>query len=448
MLVSPSLRPLAPWLLAALLSCPMSAQGTAGDSVSHSLQPEISLEHALAEAFARSPALRLAQAEVDAARSRLLAARTLPYNPELEVEAGDRRGFQSSSTDFGLSLSQEFEIGGQRNKRSKAAESELEHSQARFLREHRVIAASVEIVFGESVAASELVELAATEASLAGELLGITQRRFNAGAATQIDLNLAQATTARAERRAEMAGASARVFASLLAEVIGLDPAAPPSPVGPLTLSADHLPPLEQLVSSAMERRADLEALQKTLEAAEARLTLARANRLPNVSVGGFYQEEEGTDRIIGASFRIALPFFNRRRGQIAEAEALVSRSIAETGIGDLAVRREIYSAHARYRAARASADKLEERVVGNLADSLGLLQRSFTSGKIGLSDLLVFRRELIEARREAIEAKTAAWVARIALDLALGKNSATATTAFSNNAIETLATATQELPR
>ncbi|MGH9464228.1 MAG: hypothetical protein ACRD0X_01195, partial [Thermoanaerobaculia bacterium] len=43
------------------------------------------------------------------------------------------------------------------------------------------------------------------------------------------------------------------------------------------------------------------------------------------------------------------------------------------------------------------------------------------TAGKIGLSDVLVFRRELVEGRREQLETTAQAWQARLELDLAAG---------------------------
>ena len=81
------------------------------------------------------------------------------------------------------------------------------------------------------------------------------------------------------------------------------------------------------------------------------------------------------------------------------------------------------HASHVGAGLSRADAVTSNGTVVTNVLqiESLGLLERSFTAGKMGLSDLLVFRRELIEARREHIEATAEAWMARIALDLAVG---------------------------
>ena len=417
----PSLRLLAALTLA--LSLPPSAVSQEAEALPNQDPPlaELTLEAALREAFARSPTLAAAAAEVEETRGRLLAARTFPHNPELDLDVADRKGLGASSTDRGFGLTQQLEIGGQRNKRVNVAELELSSVEARFQRERRLVTASVSLSFAEAVATEELAALAETEAELARELLTVTRRRFEAGAATQVDFNLAMVSTARSERRAGVARAATDEARSLLAEAVGLDPAAPPNPMGPLGLPAGEPAPLAELVQGAIAHRTDLQALVEARLAAEGRLGLTKAQRIPDLTVGGFYGEEEA-DRILGVGVAIALPLFNRNRGEIAEASAAIERAAADVAGQDLAVRREVFSALVRYKAARSSAEQLGEQVVENLAESLGLLERSFTAGKIGLSDLLVFRRELIEARREHIEATAEAWMARIALDLAVGR--------------------------
>ncbi|MBZ0114393.1 MAG: TolC family protein [Thermoanaerobaculia bacterium] len=414
-----SLRPLA----VLLLVVPPSAVAQEAQAISTQSRPrpELTLEAALVEAFTRSPTLASAAAEVEEARGHLLAARTFPYNPELDLDVAERKGLAASSTDRGVGLTQQLEIGGQRSKRVSVAELEFSSVEARFQRERRLLAASVSLAFAEAVATEELAALAETEAELARELLTVTQRRFEAGAATQVDFNLARVSTARSERRAGMARAATDEARSRLAEAVGLDPAAPPNPMGPLGLPAGEPAPLAELVQEAMAHRADLQTLVEERLAAEARLGLTRAERIPDLAIGTFYGEEEA-DRILGVGVAIAIPLFNRNRGEIAEASAALERAAADVAGQNLAVRREVFSTLSRYEAARGSAEQLGEQVVGSLAESLGLLERSFTAGKIGLSDLLVFRRELIEARREHIEATAEAWMARIALDLAVGR--------------------------
>ncbi|MCL4838722.1 MAG: TolC family protein, partial [Thermoanaerobaculia bacterium] len=61
------------------------------------------------------------------------------------------------------------------------------------------------------------------------------------------------------------------------------------------------------------------------------------------------------------------------------------------------------------------------QTVAGTLEENLDLVQRGLAAGKLRGSEVLVFRRELIDSRRELIEAAADAWLARIELDLATG---------------------------
>jgi len=219
-----------------------------------------------------------------------------------------------------------------------------------------------------------------------------------------------------------MAHASYLEMRSLLAEVVGLDPTQPPIPAGPLNLPSGEPATLSVLVQGALEHRDDLAALQQARRATEARKAAAVAARVPDLSLSAYFEEEASTDRIVGAGLRISLPFFQRNQGAIAEAHAAIDRASAELESREKAIRREVFSTLSRYRAARSSAQTLAHHVVGTLTESLDLLGRSFAAGKIGLPDLLLSRRELIEGQREFIEAVAAAWVARVTLDLAVGR--------------------------
>jgi outer membrane protein TolC len=81
-----------------------------------------------------------------------------------------------------------------------------------------------------------------------------------------------------------------------------------------------------------------------------------------------------------------------------------------------------VTAAHARLQAAVAATGRLRGQVIGSLEESLDLLQRSFSAGKVGAMELLVFRREFVESEREYVAVLADAWRARIELDLAAGR--------------------------
>ncbi len=383
--------------------------------------PRWTLEDAIESAFTHSPVLQARQTELEEVESGLLSAKTYPYNPELALEVADRSSPGGSTTDRGLSLSQEVELSGQRRKRIAVASEEVASAEAHLLREKRLLAFRVESAFVETVRSRELLAVAETDAALARDVLNFSKRRLERGAATQIEVNLAQASAGRAERSVQRAGAAYASARSALAEIAGVDPSSPPEPVGDLAFPDGEMPALEELLEGAVQNRGDLDSIERQEQAAEAAIRLALAERRPNLVVGGFLQQEEATDDIFGATVGISLPLFNRGRGRIAESRASRERLRYERDAVRLAIEQEVVTALNNLRAARAAAEYLRDQVLGTLEENVDLLQRSFAAGRIGATEVVTLRREFVASRREYVEALADAWLARVELDLATG---------------------------
>jgi len=381
----------------------------------------LSLNEAIAEAFARSPVLRARRAELGQAEGRLRTAKIFPFNPELTVEAARREGPTETNTDRGVKLAQEIQIGGQRRRGTAQASAELEAARAQLLREERLLSSRVRAGFVEALRARELLEVERANAELARSLAEVARKRFDSGAVAQMEVNLAQVQVGRAERDLRLAEGAYEVAKTLLAEVVGLDPAHPAAPDGELDLPSRQLPQPAQVLAAAEQHRADLQAFRHTAEAARARIELSRRQRVPNLELEAFYGREDGTDRLLGGQFKIRIPLFNRNQGRIAEAEAAHRQTMAETDATTIRIRQEVTASLANYRASHAAATNLQHQVLGTLQENLELLQRSFEAGKTGWTEVLVFRREFVDIQRDYIESITDAQLAGIELDLASG---------------------------
>jgi len=383
-------------------------------------ESSVTLEQAKSAALAHSPVIRAAEAEVEEARGRLVAAQTYPYNPEVVLDGAERDGAGGSTTDRGVTLSQQIEIAGQRGKRAAAGEAAQAAAVRRRERRRQEVIADVEQAFALALGARELMEVAAADVALTRNLLEFERRRLEAGAVSQIQLNVARATAGRSERRFQETRAEWFAARSHLAEAAGLDPAKPPIPAGSLPASPAEIAALESLVSTALARRPDLDSLKQEEERARRQLKLERSLAIPDLRLAAFTGRDEGDD-ITGVALGLVIPVFNRNKGGIVEARAAVDRTGAETRKVELALLQEVTEARARLEAATAARDALSELVVGTLEDSLDLLRRSMEAGKVSATDVLVLRRELVEGQREYVEAAVEAWVARVELELATG---------------------------
>lgn len=380
----------------------------------------LTLDEAVRRGLAESPAIARARAEVASARAALTTARTYPHNPRLEVEAGRRRGEAGTSTDRGVRLSQEVEMAGQRRRRTAAAEAGLEAADAALHRVRLEVVAAVEDAWVAVLAAEELLDVAQADRRLTDHLLAFEERRLEAGAGTQIRLNLARAASGRAVRAVQRARAEVVRERAALATALGMPPHRLPPVEGPLPIVAPGTPPVADLVEHALATRGDLAAAGHRLERARRSVALERSLALPNLEVGATVRREEG-DEIAGGNLGVSIPLFDRNRGGIARARAALDAATADRTAADLRVREEVTAAHGRLRAAAAAVEALRSLVVSSLDESLSLLQRSLQAGKVSATDVLVLRRELVDGRREAVDASRELGRARTALALATG---------------------------
>ena len=396
----------------------MSAQEATPDTAA----PRLSFARAVTLAFEKSPRLRAQAAEQQFAEADLLGARVYPFNPVIEASQARRDDGLRETQDHEIGISQEIELVGQRGKRIAAASAALAAARARFERGSQVFAAAVGEAFVQAIRARELAALAVFEREIVSSLADFEQRRLDAGAGTLIDLNVARAAAGRAERQVELAGADEVAARAVLAGIIGLAPSDLPRLAGELPEAWPPGASREENERRAVARRQDLAALRTEIEAASARLRLERALAAPNLVLGVARGREADAEDLNTVSAGVTIPLFQRNQGGIAAARAGAQSFAAELAIATLGVRSEVVAAASRYEATRRALAVFRETVAGTLDENLGLVQKSFASGKLRASEVLVFRREFVDSRRELIEAGADAWQASIALDLATGE--------------------------
>jgi cobalt-zinc-cadmium efflux system outer membrane protein len=380
------------------------------------------LAAAIQQALDRSPALRAREAEVRIAEAELAGARAYPFNPVLDGSRANRDDGTERTQDREVGLSQEVELAGQRGKRTRTAQKNLESAQARFGRERERLAAEVARAFVDAIRRRELLALAGFEREIARGLAEFEQRRLDAGAGTVVDLNLARAAEGRAERQIALAEAGEIEARAVVAELIGSSPADLPHLAGALPDSLPDPPDTADLERQALARREDLVALRAGLESADARVRLERSLAAPNVVLGVARGREADREDLNTISAGFAIPLFQRNQGGIASAKAVAEGTKAEFAAAELAVRREVEVAVARFAAARNALSVFRQTVAGTLEENLELVQKAFAAGKLRASEVLVFRREFVDSRRELIEAAADAWLSQIDLAFATGE--------------------------
>lgn len=399
------LRWVGPWTALFLCAIPGSGQ----DKV-------LTLDEALAVARQRGVAAVLARGRLEEERAlQARALRRFQQNPELEVTGGYRRNGKNL-VDFEAAWTQPLDSGW-RPARLAGAQAAVERAEAELAEAERILLRDVWTHFVRASLARDRHELLAKNRQVAEELLAAAQRRYDAGEATALELN--RARTAAAAARAEQGAADAEATAALaeLKALLGLSP-------GETIALASPLAPRPALDLDAMlaglARRPDLRALEAELRAAQAEALFARSLRRPEVGVRGGLARDEG-DKIVAAGLVLSLPIHNRGREALAaaEARAFASRQAVESArrAAEIEVRGK-YDALAKQLAA---AQELERTALPALADNEALAWKSFEAGEIDLGELLLIRREILEARLAYLDRLLDATLTRFELESAAG---------------------------
>jgi cobalt-zinc-cadmium efflux system outer membrane protein len=396
------------WPWAALCLCAFPGWGQ---------EKVLTIEEALALARERAGSAVLAQGRIEEARARQAqAGRRFQENPTAEVNGGYRRA-EEDFFDFEAAVTQDLDAGRKRSARLAAAEAGVDRAEAERAEALRQLLRDVWATFVRALAAGEQAHLLSRSRQAVDELLAATERRFDAGEATALDLN--RARIAAASARAEQGAAEADGEATLaeLKALLGLRPGETVAVRGSLA----PRPPLELAsLLAGLDERPDLRALAAELREAEAEIRLGEALARPDIGVRGGIAREEGAEIVTGGIV-LSLPVHDRGQTAVAvgQARAAALRRALETSRA--AAEAEVRGRSAALARQLAAVRELETLALPALDDNESLALKSFDAGEIDLGELLLIRREILETRLTYLDRLRDAALTRFELESAAG---------------------------
>lgn len=361
----------------------------------------ITLADALARAAESSPRVSQAKAQADAAEARARQAGVSP-NPEISLEVENFAGtgaFEGlRSTETTLALSQRLELGGKRSARVGVASAERDFAFLTYKAALADLDRDIRLAHAELRANEDRAVLARDNTAAAEELSRTARILVEAGRDPPLRQLRAEATLA--EARAEQARTFSELLIArrLLATLIGSNDPELSATVGEEAAPA-NLPPDSPTLNE------QLAVAQRS--AAQARVRLARADAVPDVTAsGGVRRFAEGRETAFLAGVSIALPFRDRNRGNI---EAAQSESIAaESGllIAQRDASRARYDARMLLGAAELRYEALAGPGIAQAEEAVRLARIGYNAGRFSLLELLDARNALTTAKLNLIQAR------------------------------------------
>lgn len=298
-------------IMTALCIVPVSSKGQ-----------EIGLEEALATFYQNNYDVIVSKYEIDKAYADYLTAKLLP-NPNLTVsytnlEMSRWKTNRWDNTQLTIRLDQLLETAGKRGLRTSAALETLEATRIAHKDVIRNLLIGFYTLYFNLNLTALNVQFAENELLRYDRVLQIADKRFTAGFLSSIDHAKLKLGRIDLENNHTNLWAQLNNDTESFSLLLGSDARRQPAKIQ----IHESLPVYNEqdLVVVAKENRFDLLSLQRQLKAAEYNLSLAKAYRVPDISIGGEY-DSTGSPATPGVGFGISLPIplFNRHQGEIAK---------------------------------------------------------------------------------------------------------------------------------
>lgn len=354
----------------------------------------LSLDDAVAVFLRQNLDLLMAKFGVESAKGQQITARLFP-NPVASI--GTLSAFTQGRT-MGNSgaviaqVQQLFELAGKRGYRIESAAFGTQSAEAAFEDAVRQLGFTVKDAYHRIQLAQRRLTLAEENRDRFSRILEINTIRFKKGYIAEVDLIRIrlqfidfQSQVIQAIQESETARADLRQLLRLL-------------PATQLELTSEFEykridPDIGRLRTVALEARADVRMKRFVFSQREADLKLARAYRIPDVTVGAGYsvQGPKGPDNPgqVAVNLGVPLPLFNRNQGGIVQAEVAVQSAEADLSKTLNQVENEVDVAYKNLLQSRRLVEAYLGGVLDDARSTLTIVERAYERGGATILDLL-----------------------------------------------------------
>jgi cobalt-zinc-cadmium efflux system outer membrane protein len=314
----------------------------------------------------------------------------------------------SNSGQLFTQVAQLFELAGKRGYRIESAGFGTQSAEAAFEDAVRQLGFTVKDTYYRLQLAQRRLVLAEENRDRFSRILEINTIRFKKGYIAEIDL---------IRIRLQMVDFHSQVIQSLqeaesargdLRQLLRLSP----KTVLELTTELGFRridPDIEKLRVAALDVRPDIRAKRYTFSQRESELKLAKAYRIPDVTIGAGYavQGPQGPDnpQQWALNFGLPLPLFNRNQGGIRQAEISLQSAEADLDKTVNLVENEVEVAYRNLLQSRQLVEAYFGAVLEDARSTFTIVERAYERGGATILDLLDAARTSRTIQQNYIEA-------------------------------------------
>jgi outer membrane protein, heavy metal efflux system len=365
------------------------------------LAPDSSLSNFLAYALLNQPRVEAAYYDWAASVQRITVERSLP-DPKLTFEAD----IADVLMEVMLGFMQDLPGPGKLKARGAVATAESQGKYFTF--ENAVLQAAFDLkrAYYELGFLDERLRINRQTLSLLNDLERIARAQNETGRATLQDVLRAQIERDRVTTEIANIEDSRRPMLAAFKAALGLtlEQSDPPSPARLET--TDSSPDAEELLRVAFERNPRLKAMEADVRAAQAGISMAYKERVPDFSVG-LEGEVTTTPTLFKPQATMTLPIWrDKLAAQVAQAKAqeMAARSRLSAEQIQLAV--EFAEKSFAYREINRNLSLFQNQLIPKGRQSLEIARGGYLSGSIDFFNLIDAQRMLLDFEMSAVEAR------------------------------------------
>ena len=399
-------------LIAAVISLLFAAyapSAVAADTVTDIAEP-LTLQQVEKLFAARSRELRAANRAVEAAEADIISAGARP-NPNLSISTASispgnlgAGSIFNKRIDTVVGLSQVFERGNKAGLRTGAAQATATAVRSDRGDVERVQRVVLHGAYYDLLLAQDKVRITQDTAALFEKSMDALNIRLKAGDVAAVDVSRMSVDALRAKNEVRNSRADFEKAQAALAYLIGAEQnasrlqAADPWPMPGISADARAL-------EGAIAARADVQAAQARLQAAEHNRDLARSLRTRDITGGVQMERYPGNDPRNSMGLSVSIPLFTRYYydGEIKRAESdLLAAEDNVVRVRAMAMT-EISRAASDLNSSAERMFRFREVLLAAAEKAAQGAEFAHSRGAIGVMDLLDARRQLIATRLESL---------------------------------------------
>ena len=380
----------------------------------------LTLDAAIRLALENNPEIQVLSADIASARGEVTTVKTW-QNPEMSVAPGFKSVRNPSDTQFhgDFGLEQTFEWPGKRALRRAVAEKDVAVRQIALAGFRSQLAIQVRRAYFTLLATREVVALREQRLSLAKSFVDAAKKKVEGGFAPEFEATKAEVEVVAAQRVLRQAQAQHDAALVTLNALMGRMPTEPLIVKG--TLRDDvTLPNQSTLLEQALAENPAVKIQEAQAERAGLSLQSIRKSRLPDFKIGPSV-EYTRDEQIVGFGLTLPLPFWDKKKGELATATSEQKKALAELDKLRREILRDVTTASQNFTAAKESLAFYTPALREKLKAMLDTAAQGYSEGRTPLLLYLESQRTYFDTQADYFETLQKLFEAQAELESAAG---------------------------